>query len=221
MHRSKTANQMHKAISSRDEILAKLRKGRQMRPTLPFPEPEWNSDVFPRPDNLLATFQLEFEAIFGKVYVGQSEPELINKLIELLTERNINSLYCLDSLLHDKLKPSINLTNKQDDFHSMEAAITRCECLVARTGSVVVSSAHESGRRLNVFPPIHIVWAYASQLVPFVDDAISLMRERYASNLPSQITVVTGASRTADIEKTLVMGAHGPKELIVLIDSSK
>lgn len=212
---------MAKAISARDEILARLRQGRDSRPTEPFLEPEWETPVFPVPDNLLETFKTELETIAGKVIVAPTDEALINALSLLLAERNINSLYCLDGQLRQLIDGQLSLESSPAAFVEMEAAITRCECLVARTGSVVVSSAHESGRKLNVFPPIHIVWANASQLVPFVDDALVVIKDRYPNELPSQVTVVTGASRTADIEKTLVMGAHGPKELIVLINSDK
>jgi len=81
-----------------------------------------------------------------------------------------------------------------------------------------VSSSCYSGRLLNVFPPVHIVVARASNLVPFIENAIAHLKQKYVNNMPSQATIITGPSRTADIEKTLVMGAHGPKELLVLID---
>ncbi len=68
-----------------------------------------------------------------------------------------------------------------------------------------------------VFPETHIVIAKASHVVDELKDALNGMKTKYAGNFPSQITVITGPSRTADIEKTLVMGAHGPKALYVLM----
>jgi L-lactate dehydrogenase complex protein LldG len=79
-------------------------------------------------------------------------------------------------------------------------------------------SSNGSGRRMNIFPPVHIVWAYSDQLVPFISDAFEKLKKKYGNDVPSQVSIVTGPSRTADIEKTLVMGAHGPKELIVVIN---
>ena len=67
----------------------------------------------------------------------------------------------------------------------------------------------------NFFAEKHLVVAYASQLVPEIKDALIGMREKYNGKLPSMITQITGASRTADIEKTLVLGMHGPKEIYV------
>jgi L-lactate dehydrogenase complex protein LldG len=70
---------------------------------------------------------------------------------------------------------------------------------------------------MNVFPPIHIVIAHASQIVNYPEDALNAMQEKYGEHLPSCISTITGPSRTADIEKTLVLGAHGPKEFVVFL----
>jgi L-lactate dehydrogenase complex protein LldG len=93
--------------------------------------------------------------------------------------------------------------------------------LVARTGSIVLSSATESGRSTSVYAPVHICIAYTSQLVYDIKDALVSVQLKYGANLPSLITLATGPSRTADIEKTLVVGVHGPKEVFLfLVDDS-
>jgi L-lactate dehydrogenase complex protein LldG len=94
--------------------------------------------------------------------------------------------------------------------------------LIERTGSILVSSRQSAGRRLGIYPPVHIVVASVSQIVPDIKDGLGFIRKKYGNKLPSMISLVTGASRTADIEKTLVMGAHGPRELVLfLIDDAK
>ena len=92
-----------------------------------------------------------------------------------------------------------------------------CESLIARNGSVLISNGNEAGRRLSIFPHIHIVIAYTSQLVLDLKDGFKLLKEKYPENLPSMVSNITGPSRTADIEKTLVLGAHGPKEFYVFL----
>jgi L-lactate dehydrogenase complex protein LldG len=99
----------------------------------------------------------------------------------------------------------------------MKLGITRCEYLIARLGTVMVSSRVSPGRKMTVFPEMHIVVAYTSQLVPDLKDALKNLRRKYEDDFPSVVTLVTGPSRTADIEKTLVLGAHGPKELYVFL----
>jgi hypothetical protein len=94
-----------------------------------------------------------------------------------------------------------------------EVSITGCEYLVARTGSMVMSSAQFSGRTTSVYAPVHICIAYNSQLVYDVKDALVFLKEKYKTQFPSFVTFATGPSRTADIEKTLVTGVHGPKEV--------
>ncbi len=79
-----------------------------------------------------------------------------------------------------------------------------------------MTSAEKSGRTASVYAPIHICIAYTNQLVYDIKEGLQLLKEKY-TNLPSLITVATGPSRTADIEKSLVVGVHGPKEVYVFL----
>nr|MBA2746565.1 LUD domain-containing protein [Flavisolibacter sp.] len=88
--------------------------------------------------------------------------------------------------------------------------------LVARTGSMVLSSVHQ-GRIPAVYAPIHVCIAHTSQLVYDIKDGLQAMKTKYRDYLPSMITFATGPSRTADIEKTLVVGVHGPKEVYCFV----
>ncbi len=106
------------------------------------------------------------------------------------------------------------------DKHQLEACdagITACEAVVSQTGSILVSSATGGGRGLSILPPVHIVVAPVEAVVATIGDALHLIARRYAGRLPSLLSFVTGPSRTGDIERILVLGAHGPKELIVLL----
>lgn len=98
-----------------------------------------------------------------------------------------------------------------------QATITLAELLVAQTGSVMVSAAC-GGRGASIVAPVHIVVAKASQLVPTLDEAFARIRERGTAAQNSYLCLITGSSRTADIEKILVMGAHGPRRLVVILE---
>ncbi len=203
---------------SRNEILNRIRETVARRPEQTHITDYQSDEIFMPVQESLTTFIEELEAIGGKCFVAQSEDELLQKLAALFHTRAFGSLYCKDQKLTTLIsKVNIKLSNSIEDFENMEAGVTRCECLVARTGSVVVSSATGSGRQMHAFPPVHIVIADQGQLVSYPDDALRLMQEKYGNDLPSTISFITGPSRTADIEKTLVMGAHGPKEFFIFV----
>ena len=96
-----------------------------------------------------------------------------------------------------------------------DAGITGCDALIAQTGSVLVTTRSAGGRALSVLPPHHVVLARREQLVPDLPAAFELLREKHGDDLPSMISFVTGPSRTGDIERILVLGAHGPKKLTI------
>lgn len=102
------------------------------------------------------------------------------------------------------------------ELERADAGITACDALVAQTGSVLVSSRSAGGRGLSILPPHHVVLARREQLVPDLFAAYELIQERYQGNFPSMLSLVTGPSRTGDIERVIVLGAHGPKRLTIL-----
>lgn len=104
-----------------------------------------------------------------------------------------------------------------EELESCDAGITGCECLVAQTGSIMVSVASAGGRALSVLPPHHLVIARSSQMVPDLTAAFDSVKQRYGNSFPSFLSFITGPSRTGDIERILVLGAHGPKRLSILL----
>lgn len=205
-------------LSSRNEILKRIKAAPQKRPvfvdTTDEPTPIYKP-ILPDP---IICFKNELEAVNGSCILCDNEQDAFEQIKKYLAERNVSGLFCRDINISAKLSAyGIYFTNKQDDFQEMKSGLTGCEFLIARTGSVMVSSASESGRQMNVFPPIHLVLARASQIVDYPEDALNAIQLKYGENLPSTITTITGPSRTADIEKTLVLGAHGPKEFAVFL----
>lgn len=118
------------------------------------------------------------------------------------------------------LKLPMISTDDGYDVAALEACsvgITECDALVAQTGSVLLTSQSGGGRALSVLPPHHVVIARRAQLVPDLPAAYALLQERYAQRWPSLLTFITGPSRTGDIERILVLGAHGPKALTIFV----
>ncbi|MCD4790303.1 MAG: LUD domain-containing protein [Bacteroidales bacterium] len=207
--------------TSREKILKKIRNALINKTENPYPSVDIESSVYHEfEDTLDITFAHEFTKVEGKFIYCENEKELYDNLISLIAEKNWENIFCLEPGIKKTLdNAGIPFKSEKADFTKMKAGITYCEYLIARLGSIMITSRQTSGRRLNVFPENHIVIAYTSQIVPDLKDALKNIKEKYINNMPSLISVITGPSRTADIEKTLVMGAHGPKELyLFLID---
>ncbi len=103
-----------------------------------------------------------------------------------------------------------------NDLESCDVGISECDALIAQTSSVLVTNRSAGGRALSVLPPHHVVLARREQLIADLPSAFELLKQKYAANYPSMISFITGPSRTGDIERILVLGAHGPKKLTIL-----
>lgn len=201
--------------TARQEILNKLKNAVHPEPEMP----NFNAPVYHSIDKTLElAFKENMETVNGSVYLCESEKDLVKKLKSFLSAFKTDTICCKEKGLQNILsKENISFSDSKELPKSIEVGITSCEFLIAHTGSVMVSSAQEGGRQMFVYPPVHLVVAKKTQLVDYLEAAYLSMQEKYDNKLPSQITLITGPSRTADIEKTLVMGAHGPRELHVFI----
>ncbi|MCP4553529.1 MAG: hypothetical protein GY834_16140 [Bacteroidetes bacterium] len=209
--------------TSREKILKKIRNALINKQENPFQGTEFESSVYTEiQESLDVNFAKEFTEAGGKFVYCESPAELAKNLKFIISENKWKTIFCLDKSIQCTLdNAKIPYKKTEAEFLTAHVGITRCEFLISRLGSIMVSSKQCEGRRLNAFPEIHIVIGFTSQLVADLKDALADIQKRYPKELPSMITVITGPSRTADIEKTLVMGAHGPKELyLFLIDDT-
>jgi L-lactate dehydrogenase complex protein LldG len=203
---------------AKENILKKIRKALNNSTPLPFPQSEGSSSVYqPSQQELELEFAERFASLQGKFVFCVNHKELAVQLSQIAATNKWEKIYCKEEGLRKTLAENQFTNYSHNDLASCDTAITTCEWLVARTGSIVMSAAQESGRTVSVYAPVHICVAYTSQLVYDIKDALLKAREKYAGNLPSLITFATGPSRTADIEKTLVVGIHGPKEVYVFL----
>ena len=192
---------------AKENILKKIRQALSNPAPLPFPNSEGNNSIFfPAPDDLEVVFAEEFVQLQGKFAFCSDEKDMLQQIQKLIAEKQWTKIYCNEDKWNAAFSNTINLP-------TCDASITGCEFLVARTGTIVMSAAQQSGRTVSVYAPIHICIAYTNQLVYDIKDALQMLKEKYAGNIPSLITFASGPSRTADIEKTLVTGVHGPKEV--------
>jgi len=203
----------------REKIFKQLRLALLEKTDNPFKDTEMDSAIYaPFKESAELTFAQEFTKIGGKFAYCEDRSDLAEKLKYITQENNNKRIYLFEATLKPLLEEyEIDFTDDPKNLTNPALAITYCENLVSRTGSIIVSSRQLSGRRLIAFPEIHVVVAYTNQITDHLKDALEQLKAKYDNKLPSAISCITGPSRTADIEKTLVMGAHGPKELYVLL----
>ena len=194
---------------SKENILKKIRKALSHSTPLPFPQSEGNGTVYqPLQQEAEVEFAEQFTKLQGKFIFCINRQELAFQLGSLVRKQDWQKVYCVEEVIIDSLSAQIEDRLVKTDLAHCDVAITSCEYLVARTGSIVLSASTASGRSTSVYAPIHICIAYTSQVVYDLKDALQAVKDKYGNNLPSLITFASGPSRTADIEKTLVVGVH-------------
>ena len=202
--------------TAKENILKRIRKALSNPVPLPFPLSEGTAAIYHLPpDDLEVVFAQSFTKLQGRFAFCIDEQELQQQLQLLIEKKEWTKIYCSDARWNASFSNTINLAG-------CDASVTGCEYLVARTGSIVLSAAATDGRTASVYAPVHICIAYTNQLLYDVKDALIALKDKYEGNLPSFISFASGPSRTADIEKTLVTGVHGPKEVyLFLVDAQQ
>jgi L-lactate dehydrogenase complex protein LldG len=203
------------ASASREHMLRRIRKALSRPLPAPFLPQETQGEPYPQPaDDLSVIFATEFTRLLGRFAYCADEAELCSQLDALVREKGWADVFCRDEALLALLdRNGMGHFPSSGNLRECDASLTRCEALVARTGSLLLSSAHAHGRTGSVHAPVHVCIALTSQLVHDISDAFARLKATYGNNMPSAIHLATGPSRTADIEKTLVVGVHGPKEV--------
>lgn len=209
---------MKENTTGKERLLKKVRKALLERRDNPYPNLEDLPLYHPVIELPEVIFAEQFTAVAGQFVFCEDELQFIEILLNLAEEREWRKIYCWEPALQEIFnKYDYPFFETDKDFDKAEVGFTLCEALIARNGSILVSNANEAGRRLGIYPNVHVVVAYTSQLMMDLKDGFKLIKTKYGHNMPSLISTITGPSRTADIEKTLVLGAHGPKELFVFL----
>lgn len=207
--------------TSRDAVLARIRQGLAAG-SAPLPtRPDFASPVHPPLSNadVVVAFAERFQQVGGEFYYCETLAALATQLAAFRERQQVSPPYVWESDLQAVLQiADVEFRAGEADFvANADLSLTSCEALVARTGSVLVSAATASGRRLSIYPDQHLVLARPSQVVAEIGDALRVIQERYGAALPSMVSLTSGPSRTADIEKTLVLGAHGPRRIALFL----
>ena len=213
-----------KATNLRENVLNKIRAAAKTnKQKFEIDEPDFKSPVFNKSDESLPEmFAKEFNKNYGKFIYCRNDKDFIQQYNQLVDASKWSEIFCTEDSLFPLLDASRIKYNKTlNNLTTAEVGITTCEAIIARTGSIIVSSGNHNTRSLSVFPPIHIVVAHFDHLFFDLDNAFKYLREKYINRFPSMISIISGPSRTADIEKTLVLGAHGPKSIYCFLINEK
>jgi L-lactate dehydrogenase complex protein LldG len=183
---------------------------------------EWLPPVGASFEDQLARFRANATDLRATFYFCNNREELAKLLLELRDVEGWKKVASHAGELTDAACKTLALPVCRTDqsfnvneLESCDAGITECDALVAQTGSVLVTNRSAGGRALSVLPPHHVVLARREQLLRDLPAAFELLKKKYAANYPSMISFITGPSRTGDIERILVLGAHGPKKLTI------
>lgn len=187
-------------------------------------------------NELITKFQKELKRIGGNFSVAESDHDAAAQIIEIANRYNAAYIVFGGNpklkIIHDFILEVKNSNCKsiseiknsdsdpailQEKLSKADIGISYAYCIVAETGSVVLLSSQSEPRSLSLLPGTSIIIANSESVVPELADAIKLLqRERNFQHL-SCMTIISGPSRTADIEKVLVTGVHGPKNLHVIV----
>jgi len=210
---------MNKSLENKQSILSNIRVALQQKTPMPYPDLVLPDSFYQgEAETLDMLFIQKFTNLSGQFIYCEDESDFLSNFMALAEQKKLDYIYCWDEELQQLFQEidfrKCRIGRNLDKAH---AGLTFCEALVAQTGSIVVSSGQAAGRQLPIFPPVHLVIGYTSQLVHSIDKALKLLQAKYGAEMPSFVSVVSGPSRTADIEKTLVLGAHGPKEVYLFL----
>jgi len=226
-------------MSERENILGRIREALKVEAHVPGTHGEskgpptfdpaissprkWLPKVGATMDEQLALFAKNAGDLKADFQLLKSEDEAREAIAAVRDKEKWQRVAAHSGNLTNAICPALNLpllhTDKAYDVHALEACdagISECDALIAQTGTVLVTNRSAGGRALSVLPPHHVVLARREQLVADLPAAFELLKQKYAANYPSMISFITGPSRTGDIERILVLGAHGPKKLTIL-----
>jgi L-lactate dehydrogenase complex protein LldG len=211
---------------SRDRILERIRAGLRT-PALEAPASEGkvsgsNSVIFAPIDNPLERFQQECTANLMECLLAAGPNESAERLAKTLDSLPAGEIFIQDSPTLRRLVELVKVdrplrwSSQGAPNEASQATITLAEALIAQTGSVFVTASC-GGRGASVVASCHIVFATIAQLVPDLQTALANASREGKLESNSFACVISGSSRTADIEKILVQGAHGPRRLVVIL----
>ena len=198
-------------VTARDEILGAIRENLgTSAPVAALPVPPPPSPVPPR--DLLERFTTQLEAVGAQWSRVRGEAAAARALRQVLTDVGATRIAGSDAPLVRRLLPERLTDLSKGELFACDAGVTTAQWGIAETGTLVLESARERSRLASLVPPVHVALLSTTHICASLGEALA--RVDVASHA---ITLITGPSRTSDIELTLVVGVHGPQTVHVLL----
>ena len=209
-------------VSFKEQILAKVRNALIEKPEAMFMDIDQRSETWvpiSEDDGTAITFAQNFKDLGGIFIYLESKNEFAECLRQLAPENGWEPVWCTSPAMQALLKRyGIDYKEASEREPKQKlVSLTDCECLVAQTGSVLLSDDLSGSRQSYALPDVLLVFATTDQIVGGVKEAFRYVRNHHGNKMPSQLTFVTGPSRTTDIEQTLVIGANGIRQVAVFL----
>lgn len=209
-------------ITYKEQILAKVRNALVEKNEALFKDIDQRTETWvpiSEEDGTAITFAQNFKDIGGIFIYLEDENEFASCLRQLAPENGWEPLWCTSPAMQALLdRQGIPYTQSSEREPKQKlVSLVDCECLVAQTGSILLSDKMAGSRQAYALPDVLLVFATTDQISGGVKEAFRYVRKRHGSNMPSQLTFVTGPSRTSDIEQTLVIGANGIRQVAVFL----
>jgi len=180
--------------------------------------------------SLVDVFKSSLEAVDGHCVVVQNEQEVVYALTRIIAQLQQTKLLARRIAISDspEVERLVQMTDLEveelaiapsaSEVFRFDVGISQAQVGIAETGTLLLDSSRERHRLVSLVPPVHIAIMKATQIVGTLGEALTILRRE--AKVSPIVTLVTGPSRTADIELTLAIGVHGPQELFVIIDRS-
>jgi L-lactate dehydrogenase complex protein LldG len=209
--KEKVMNAIRHALINKDKIIAESKQ-------------DVDEDCFtPLSDEIEVDFVQNFISNGGKFVLCEDKYDLLLKLSETAEEQKWNSITCCSKAIKEILTAAeLPFDENITDFSSINVGITFCECLIARYGSILVSSKLDKNDvKIASLSNKHVVIAQIDQVVPDIKTALMWVKQKYSNSLPNSMTMITGLSKTDNVEKKFIAGGQGPKSLLLFLVNGK
>ena len=207
--------------TNKEQILAKVREAVMAKDENKFSDVNMQADTwtpFKEEDGADFTFVERFKDNGGIFIYFESKANFLEAIKQYIVDNQWEPLCSTSMKMEEVFQDSgIELSRDYTSKRKRVVGITDCECLIAQTGSVVVTDRCAGSRRAYSNVDTLLIYASPNQIVASMKDAIHIIKEKYGSNKPTETVIISGPSRSTEIDNQLVIGAQGIKQIALFL----